>query len=75
MNEHSKSGLGKISVHGNGMGAPTPELIEKRAREIAIINERHPNDLPMAIGTRPGVNSSTSRRSLPPTTPMPWLTA
>ncbi|MEO5720041.1 MAG: hypothetical protein ABIR71_01050 [Chthoniobacterales bacterium] len=44
MNEHSKSGLGKISVHGNGMGAATPELIEKRAREIAMINERHPND-------------------------------
>ena len=44
MNEHSKSGLGKISVHGNGMGAATPELIEKRAREIALINERHPND-------------------------------
>ena len=26
------------------MGAATPELIEKRAREIAMINERHPND-------------------------------
>lgn len=26
------------------MGAPTPELIEKRAREIAMINERNPND-------------------------------
>ncbi len=44
MNEHSKSGLGKISVHGNGMGAATPEMIEKRAREIAMINERRPND-------------------------------
>lgn len=44
MNEHSKPGLGKISVHGNGMGAATPELIEARAREIALINERPPND-------------------------------
>ncbi len=44
MNENSKPGLGKISVHGNGMGAPTPEMIEKRAREIALINERQPND-------------------------------
>lgn len=44
MNEHSNTGLGKISVHGNGMGAPTPELIEKRAREIALINERRPHE-------------------------------
>jgi hypothetical protein len=44
MNENSHHGLGKISVHGNGMGAATPQLIEKRAREIAMINERHPND-------------------------------
>jgi hypothetical protein len=44
MNENSHPGFGKISLHGNGMGAPTPELIEKRAREIAIINERAPND-------------------------------
>ncbi len=44
MTEYSKSGIGKISVHGNGMGAPTPEMIEKRAREIALINERHPNE-------------------------------
>lgn len=42
MNEYSQPGFGKISVHGNGMGVPTPELIEKRAREIALINERRP---------------------------------
>ncbi len=44
MNENSKSGLGKISLHGNGMGAATPEMIEKRAREIALINERRPDE-------------------------------
>lgn len=44
MNENSQPGFGKISVHGNGMGAPTPELVEKRAREIALIDERNPND-------------------------------
>ncbi len=44
MTEYSKSGIGKISVHGNGMGAPTPEMIETRAREIALINERKPNE-------------------------------
>lgn len=44
MNEYSQPGFGKISVHGDGMGAPSPELIEKRAREIAIINEREPDE-------------------------------
>lgn len=44
MNEHSQSAFGKISVHGDGMGAATPELVEKRAREIALIDERNPDD-------------------------------
>lgn len=44
MNEYSQPGFGKISVHGDGMGVPTPELIEKRAREIALISERNPDD-------------------------------
>ena len=44
MNEPSQPTYGKISVHGDGMGAPTPELVEKRAREIALINERDPAD-------------------------------
>ncbi len=44
MNEQSHSDLGRISVHGNGMGAPTPEMVEKRAREIALINERKPDE-------------------------------
>ncbi|MBA3273599.1 MAG: hypothetical protein H0T11_06980 [Chthoniobacterales bacterium] len=44
MNEYSQPGFGKISVHGDGMGAPTPELIEKRAREIALIHERDPDE-------------------------------
>ena len=44
MNEYSQPGFGKISVHGDGMGAPTTELVEKRAREIALINERNPEE-------------------------------
>ena len=44
MNENSQPGFGKISVHGDGMGAPTPELIERRAREIALIDERNPDE-------------------------------
>lgn len=44
MNENSQPGFGKISVHGDGMGAPTPELVEKRARELALIDERDPEE-------------------------------
>ena len=44
MNEYSQPGFGKISVKGEGMGAPTAELVEKRAREIALINERNPDE-------------------------------
>ena len=31
-------------MHGNGLGAPSPEEVEKRAREIAMIDERNPNE-------------------------------
>ncbi len=44
MNENSQPGFGKISVHGNGVGAPTPESVEQRAREIALIDERNPDE-------------------------------
>src|SRR5689334_9101219 len=42
MNE-KKPMSGKISVHGNGIGVPGPEDIERRAREIALIDERNPD--------------------------------
>src|SRR6266705_1790720 len=44
MKEKKPSG-GKISLHGNGMGVPSPEDIERRAREIAMIDERNPEEL------------------------------
>jgi hypothetical protein len=44
MKENSKSGSGKISLHGNGMGVPSPEIVEARAREIAMIDERDPEN-------------------------------
>jgi hypothetical protein len=44
MDQSSQRPAGKISVHGIGLGAPTPEQVEKRAREIAMIAERDPND-------------------------------
>ena len=42
MNE-KKPISGKISLHGNGMGVPAPEDIERRARELAMIDERDPD--------------------------------
>jgi hypothetical protein len=44
MNDSSQPRSGKISVHGNGIGAPSPEEVEKRAREIAMIDERNPDE-------------------------------
>jgi len=44
MNDYSQPHAGKISVHGNGLGAPSPEEVEKRAREIAMIDERNPDE-------------------------------
>jgi hypothetical protein len=44
MNERSSSPHGKITVHGHGLGVASPELVEKRAREIAMIDERNPDE-------------------------------
>lgn len=43
MNDNSHP-AGKISVHGNGFGTPSPDEVEKRAREIALIAERDPDE-------------------------------
>jgi len=44
MKDHSQPPPGKISEHGNGIGAPSPEGVERRAREIAMIDERNPDE-------------------------------
>ncbi|MEY2563705.1 MAG: hypothetical protein QOH88_1898 [Verrucomicrobiota bacterium] len=44
MNDHTHPAHGKISVHGDGVGVPSPDTIEKRAREIAMIAERDPDE-------------------------------
>ena len=44
MEDSSQRPLGKINLHGGGLGAPSPEQVEARAREIAIIDGREPND-------------------------------
>ena len=43
MNDNSHP-AGKITLHGNGLGAPSPDEVEKRAREIAMIAEREPDE-------------------------------
>jgi hypothetical protein len=43
MNDNSHP-AGKISVHGDGFGAPSPDAVERRAREIALIAERDPDE-------------------------------
>ena len=44
MENYSQPPPGKISEHGNGIGAPSPEAVERRAREIAMIDERDPDE-------------------------------
>jgi len=44
MNDYSQPHAGKITLHGNGLGAPSPEEVENRAREIAMIDERNPDE-------------------------------
>jgi hypothetical protein len=44
MNDHSHPLTGKIEVHGDGMGVASPDAVEKRAREIAMIAERDPDE-------------------------------
>jgi hypothetical protein len=42
--KEKKPSSGKIELHGSGMGVPSPEDIERRAREIAMIDERNPEE-------------------------------
>ncbi len=44
MNDRKREDSGKIEAHGRGIGVPGPEDIERRAREIAQIDERNPDD-------------------------------
>lgn len=44
MNDQSHPPTGKITVHGNGFGVASPDAVENRAREIALIAERDPDE-------------------------------
>ena len=70
MNDYSQPPAGKISLHGNGLGAPSPEEVEKRAREIAMIDERNPDeftdeDWKQAHQELMGAENKLRRRKLP----------
>jgi hypothetical protein len=61
-----KSNGGKISLHGNGMGVPSPEDIERRAREIAMIDERDPNEFTDADWSQARAELMGSENNDPP---------
>jgi hypothetical protein len=44
MNDRPHPPHGKINLHGDGLGVPSPDTVEKRAREIAMIDERDPDE-------------------------------
>src|SRR5262249_6887438 len=44
MNEPQHRPSGKIELHGKGMGVPSQVDLERRAREIALIDERDPEE-------------------------------
>jgi hypothetical protein len=46
------SGEGKILQHGAGLGVPSPEMVRQRARELALIDGRAPEDFTDADWSR-----------------------
>ena len=53
-------------MHGNGVGAPSPEEVEKRAREIAMIDERNPNEFTDADWAQARLELLGAAHPLPP---------
>ncbi len=66
MSDFSQEGAGKISLHGNGMGVPSPEDIERRAREIAMIDERDPEEFTEADWTQARKELGGAEHPTPP---------
>jgi hypothetical protein len=44
MNNNSNTPIGDLSGTETELTVPTPEMVTKRAREIALIDERNPNE-------------------------------
>src|SRR5262249_15123356 len=66
MNDYSQPPPGKISEHGNGIGAPSPEEVERRAREIAMIDERNPDEFTQADWTQERHELIGEENNVPP---------
>ena len=66
MNDYSQPPPGKISEHGHGIGAPSPEEVERRAREIAMIDERNPDEFTEADWSQARHELMGEENNLPP---------
>jgi hypothetical protein len=66
MNQRDETNDGKIELHGNGMGVPSPDDIERRAREIAMIDEREPDDFTDADWAQARRELSGESNTMPP---------
>ena len=69
MNTNPQIPIGDLSGRETELGVPTPEMVEQRAREIARINERNPEQFTDAdweqaraelTGTQPGESTEDS---------------
>lgn len=66
MNQRDETNGGKIEFHGNGMGVPSPEDTERRAREIAMIDERDPDEFTDADWTQARRELLGENQTMPP---------
>ena len=64
--KENKPSSGKIELHGNGMEVPPPKDIERRAREIAMIDERDPDEFTDADWSRAREELMGSENNEPP---------
>ena len=64
--KENKPSSGKIELHGNGMGVASPQDIEKRAREIAMIDERNPDEFTDADWSRARAELMGTENNEPP---------
>ena len=64
--KEKKPSSGKIELHGSGMGVPSPEDIERRAREIALIDERNPDEFTDADWSHARAELMGSENNEPP---------
>jgi len=66
MDNYSQPPPGKISAHGNGIGAPSSQEVERRAREIAMIDERNPDEFTEADWTQARHELMGEENNVPP---------